>query len=279
MEQQIDFGKGGYGGDSTEEIFKTFSATHIPFWWHFREVLRASHKAEPHWQNSSGLPLREDEYEELIAVSLLNYHVYTCLMEALSFYEQLVHEVQRYNTPRGRVFEVRKNWKAAYSSLYSSFNALCNLIMIVVGKQPVYKQIKPGFVMNYGPTETIKFLKNAGFLSLYTVTSSCQGILEVRSHLDHFWIIWQHISQGDFRIDENFKKGYIVTNPSSDVVTSTDAVKKLREEILSFANAYNEIYMELAEENGFLDQYFDAKGWKVDYSDFGEPHNGKRPKP
>lgn len=140
MQQKIDLSKGGYGGDSTEEMFKSFSASHIPYWWHFREVLRASHKAEPHWQDASGNPLSKNEYEELVAVSLYNYQVYTCLMEALTFYEQVVHEVNRHNTSGSRVFEVRKNWKAAYSSLYSSFNALCNLILVAIDIRPVYKK-------------------------------------------------------------------------------------------------------------------------------------------
>lgn len=278
MQKMIDFSQGGYGGDAIEEMFKPFSREHIPFWWHFREVLRASHEAKLHWQNSNGSPLSNDECKELVAISLLNYQVYTCLMEALSFYEQLVHEVNRHNSPASRFFEVRKNWKAAYSSLYSSFTALCNLMMVVVCKQPIYDPQKD-YRANYGPGKTIKFLHKAGHLRLHSIANSCQVLLEVRSHLDHYWVIWQHISQGSFLMDENFEKGYVVTNPSSTVATSIDAVKRLREEVLAFASAYNEIYIALSEEHGFLDRYLAAKGWKVDYSDFGTPHNGERPKP
>lgn len=276
--QKIDFSKGGYGGDSTEEMFKSFAASHIPYWWHFREVLRASPKAKPHWQDASGNPLSKNEYEELVAVSLYNYQVYTCLMEALTFYEQVVHEVNRHNTSGSRVFEVRKNWKAAYSSLYSSFNALCNLILVVIAIRPVYKKNTPDLVMNYGPKDAIAFLK-ANHPQLHIHAKSCQVILDIRSHLDHFWVIWQHISHRRFMIDENFTKGYLVTDPATEVNSRTDAIQKLRDDLLGMADAFNEVYEELSIQGGFLDQYLAAKGWKVDYSDFGAPHNRERPKP
>jgi hypothetical protein len=43
------------------------------------------------------------------------------------------------------------------------------------------------------------------------------------------------------------------------------------------AEDFNLIYREFAVASGFLEQFLAAKGWKIDYSDYGPPHNGQRP--
>ena len=63
----IDFSKGGYKGDPVEEMFKGFTAQHLPYWWHFREVLRASHLPSIHWQKQTGGQLSQEEAKDLVA--------------------------------------------------------------------------------------------------------------------------------------------------------------------------------------------------------------------
>lgn len=227
----VDFSKGGYQGDTIEEMFKGFTSKHFPYWWHFREVLRASVRAQIYWQDVDGNPLGEEEVKELVALSLMNYHVYTCLGEALSFYEDMLYELKKHNSPSSRIFEVRKNWKASYSSIYSSFNALCNLVVVAVGKAPVLKVNKRGEFMNYMPKSAIDLVRKNGKEDISDLLDECKKRLDIRNHLDYYWIIWHGISQGSFLLDKNFQKGYLVTNPKSEVEAIISAPERLYKDL------------------------------------------------
>jgi hypothetical protein len=263
----IDITKSGYNGDAIEEMFKWFTAHNMPFWWHFREVLRASDRENSHWINiETNIQLKNDELKELIGISLLMYQNYTCLAEAISFFEQVNFELNKSNSMASRTFEVKKYWKASYSSLYSSFIALCNLLVVVADKKPV---LTNGHNYNVNCAKKI-----SSFNEHITNISNC---LEIRHHLDHFWLIWVKINKGVFEYDGEFKKGFLRLN--HDNKDSRDGLMKLHSDIHEISNIFNSIYEELSVENGYLDQYLNYKGWRIDYSDYGEPHYGKRPRP
>jgi hypothetical protein len=246
----------------------------MPYWWYFREVLRASHSRSPHWKKSDDTPLSDDEQKELIALSLLNYAVYTGMAEAIASFEQMGSELSRTMPSDWRVIEVRRLWKAMYSSLYTSFNALCNIVCVVVGQGPPVRK-KGGRPWNYSPKDAYKLVKD--IRELAEPLNRCRDRLEIRNHLDHYWTIWHSIVQGRFLLDENFEKGYVPVHPEAEVSAKVDAYKLAYEHIIEFAKDFNLIYYELAVEDGYLDHYLSAKGWKVDYSDYGPPHNGQRP--
>lgn len=275
----IDFSKGGYKGDPVEEMFKGFTAQYMPYWWHFREVLRASHLSSIHWQKQAGGQLSNEEAKDLVAISLIMYQVYTCLAESISFTEQLEHELNRSTLHSTRHFEVKKNWKAAYSSLYSSLNAVCNLLLIVAGNLPIVQQKKnSNEVMNYSPGYAFTFFKDRN-PSLSALVKTCQDRLEIRNHLDHYWLIWLKIERGSFLLDDNFKKGYVVTEQTPNSQNWIDARRRLHQDILGTAKDFNTFFQELANSGGYLDQYLTSKDLKIDYSDYGMPHNGRRPLP
>ena len=161
MNQTVDFTKGGYRADVVEETFRDFTVSYMPFWWHFREVLRASDRAASHWQQANGAVLPDNDQRELVALSLLNYAVYTGMAEALAFLEQMGFELARTTLPPWRLFEVRRFWKAMYSSLYTSFNALCNIVYVVVGQRPTVKQTAIG-VWNYTPKDAVNIANAKG---------------------------------------------------------------------------------------------------------------------
>jgi hypothetical protein len=278
MDTEIDFTKGGYQGDVVEETFKSFTIPHMPFWWHFREVLRASDRASNLWKKPDGLPLSDDEQRELVALSLLNYAVYTGMAEAIASFDQMGCELSRTTVPTWRLFEVRRLWKAMYSSLYTSFNALCNIVCVVVGQKSPFGS-DPKRVWNYTPKQAHDLVNGKGFKELTEPIGRCRERLEIRDHLDHYWTIWHVIIQGYFLIDENFTKGYVPIHPENEVSTRIDAYDLASKHILGLAQDFNLIYRALAARGGFLDQYLTAKNWAVDYSDYGPPHNGQRPLP
>ena len=112
MNASIDFTKGGYQGDAIEETFKPFSTHYMPFWWHFREVLRASDRVSFHWKKPDSTVLSDDEQRELVALSSLNRAVYRGMADALAFLEQMEHEFRHIEVlisqggSAGRVLEI-----------------------------------------------------------------------------------------------------------------------------------------------------------------------------
>ncbi|MFH1252058.1 MAG: hypothetical protein V1715_13305 [bacterium] len=278
MIAKIEFTKGGYKGDMVEETFKPFTTHYMPFWWHFREVLRASDRASSHWGKNDGSPLKDNEQKELVAVSLLNYAVYTGLAEGKSFFEQMGSELSRTMVPTWRWFIVKMLWKAMYSSFYTSYNALCNLIYVIVSQKSPFGE-NPLKTWNYTPKQTINLIDGRGIKELSKPIVRCRDRLEIRDHLDHYWIIWHKIDQGQFLIDKNFKKGYAPIYPEKEVSATDDAYKLASEHLVGLAEDFNIIYHAISIKGGFLDKYLIDKNWKIDYSDYGRPHNGKRPHP
>ena len=277
MNGDIDFTKGIYKGDDIEEIFKPFSTKYMPFWWHFREVLRANLRASSWWQKSDGTALSDEEHKELVALSLLNYSVYTSVADAVAFLEQLHSELHRTTSAKWRVFEVRRAWKAMYSSLYTSFNALCNIVCVIVGRKSPFRR-RRGVIWNYGPTKAYNLVNGKGIREIAEALGRCKDRLELRNHLDHFWAVWVQIDRGLFRLDKAFEKGYVRIGPQAEVQVEVDAHELAKEHLVNSAKDFNSIYQELAIEGGHLDEYLSAKGWRIDYSDYG-PHNGRRPRP
>jgi hypothetical protein len=245
-------------------------------------VLRSGQKkGHPYWLRCDGNSLTDNDWEQLIALSMTNYAVYTGLAEAVSFREQMRNELDRTTFDGWRVFEVRRAWKAMYSSLYSSFTALSNVICIVVGKQPVFKSknVKnSNSKRNYDPGDAKSAVQTIP--AVLTPFEDCQNRLEIRNQLDHYWLIWHCIEQGQFVIDRNFtRKAHLVIDPAKEAHVDLDAFAKATEDLFTCASNFNRIYKEMAISGGYLDAYLDHHGWYVDYSDFGKPHNGKRPVP
>jgi hypothetical protein len=273
MTREIDLTQGGYEGDSIEEGFKWFTSQHMEYWWQFREVLRAEQdKNKAHWKRNDGTPISDDEHRTLIAVSFLNYAVYTGAVEAFSFFTELRAGIAERNG-----FIIRRDWKALYSSLYSGFNALCNLLCVVVlNDSPFGKD--PNRPWNKTPKQARELLKTSE-PGIAQLIQQCQARLEIRDHLDHFWTIWTGMSDGKFLYDRNFRKGYIVIDPAKEVTDDIDAVQRAIDDIVGCVQHFNVAYKAMAVTGGFLDRYLSKNGWCIDYSDFGYPHNGKRPLP
>ncbi len=278
MNMKIDFSKGGYQGDIIEETFKPITAPNMPFWWHFREVLRASQAAQAYWKQISGPPLPVEGQRELVALSLMNYAVYTGIAEAIAFFEQMSFELAATKSEQWRVFEVRRLWKAFYSSLYTSLNALCNLVCILVGQKSPWGN-DPNRVWNYTPKEAYNLVSGRGIKVLAEPINRCRDRLEIRDHLDHYWTIWLGVNKGVFMMDENFQKGYVSLHPNTEVRLNVDARKLAETHYSECLSDYNLVYYEMAVQGGFLDKYLLAKGWEIDYTDLGSPHSGKRPTP
>jgi hypothetical protein len=279
MTEFVDFSKGGYKGDFIEETFKPFSQIHLPYWWQFREVLRSNQASNPIWTHVDGSPFDESDYRELIALSLIHYHVYTGITEAIVSLQEMQAQLSPLINASGwQLVQVRRLWKSTYSNLYSSYNALCNIICVTVGVKSPFGD-RPSGVWNYTPNDAFKLIRRKGITTIDALLGSCKDRMELRDHLDHFWTVWHEIVNGRFLIDENFKKGYVAVNPSREVRTSIDALTLAWEHVIGCADDFNAIYKLLATSDGYLDQYLQARNWRVDYSDYGEPHNGKRPKP
>lgn len=276
MSASIDFARGGYGGDFVEEKYKDFTTKRMPYWWHFREVLRSSHAASSNWQLADGTVLPHDGQKELVATSLLHYGVNSNLADAISFHYDMVCLLNSDIHAGERLFRVRRAYKGLYSSLYSSFNSLCNIVCIVIDMKSPFGD-KPGKMWNYTPSDAFKALK--GITSLTDPLNRCSDRLEIRSHLDHYWLIWAAVGKGSFFVDENFTKGYVPVDPDKEVSPKTDAVAQSSGHVRDCAEDFNLIYEQMAVEHGYLDQYIANKGWRIDYSDYGPPHNGQRPKP
>ncbi len=270
MPPDIDFTKGGYGGDPIEEMFKPYTSQHLEYWWQFREVLIAApDKHNPFWKRIDGNPLSDEEYRELIAVSLMNYAVYTGLGEALWFHMEL-----KQFAPLRDEFAARRCWKALYSSLYSSFTALCYLVYVVVcQKTPFRRKKKSGELWSYGPGETVTAMKAKGKAVICDALEKSMDRLEIRNHLDHYWTIWNGFSNGTFTMDRNFEKGYIAVDPANDVKTDVDAVKRADEDILYCTQQFDIVYKEMAKQGGHLDDYLKHRGWYVAHP------SGQRPTP
>ena len=277
MTTDIDLTKGGYGGDVVEEMFKPFTAQYMEYYWHFREVLiPKQQKGDTQWRRLDGKPLTDDDWKPLIALSMTNYAVYTGMAEALGFYEQMTDELHRTTFEGWRVFEVRRAWKAMYSSLYSSFTALSNVICMVVGRKPVFKNVSG--TRNYDPGDANEILKP--FPAMLAPFQDSQQRLEIRNQLDHYWLIWHKIVQGQFLIDSNFtQKAHLVIDPKKDAKVDLDAYQKAHDDLLACATNFNLIYKELAITDGHLDTYIEHNKWRIDYSDYGTPHDHERPLP
>jgi hypothetical protein len=274
----IDFSKGGYQGNFIEETFKGFTANYMPHYWYFREVLRSSHLPSVHWKKVTGESLapEDEEAKDLVAISMIMYHVYTCLAEAISFYQALEYEIGKFNSNGTREFEVKRNWKAAYSSLYTSVTSISNLLLIVEGKKLLYEYYPDGTPKNYSPGNAITFFKSRNKL-FSDIIKNCQDRLEIRNHLDHYWTIWTSIGQGVFLFDKDFSKGYVVTSPPADGQYGIDARSKLNEDIVNTAKDLDTLFLELSRPGGSLDMYLNTKDTVIDYSDYGAPHHGERP--
>lgn len=273
----IDFSKGGYQGDTVEEMFKGFTEIHMPYYWYFREVLRASDRRKEHWQKITGGLLTEEETNDLVAISMIMYHVYTCLGEAISFTQTLEYELNKFTFNPTRHFEVKKNWKAAYSSLYTSVTSISNLVLIVEGQKLLYEYYPDGTPKNYSPGNAVTFFKSRNKL-FSDIIKNCQDRLEIRNHLDHYWTIWTGIGQGVFKFDKDFSKGYVVTRPPTGGQSGIDARSKLNEDIVNTAKDLDTLFLELSRPGGSLDKYLNTKGIVIHYSDYGVPHNGQRPR-
>jgi len=282
MPPDIDLTRGGYGGDIVEKMFKPFTAQYMDYWWHFREVLRTSdRKSTAHWRMKDGSAMSDGDHRKLIAVSQLNYAVYTGIAEALSFYDDL-----RLNAANGNIFYTRRAWKSLYSSLYGSFNAFCNLVYVVVFNESPFGT-DPAKPWNQTPTTLLKRADKDPQITIANVIKACQSRLSIRDHLDHWWAIWTGFIQDsqtgrlDFKLDHNFKKGYILLEAELEVDWSKafDAVQRAIGDIKGCADGFNSIYKEMARTGGALDKYLTDNGWYIDYSDFGYPHNGERPSP
>jgi len=274
----IDFTQGGYKGDAIEEAFADLTKRHMPFWWHFREVLRSSDRASPLWKKSDGTALSDDEQRELVALSLLNYCVYSEWVGAFTFLTEMKRALNTALSPDCRLFEVRRRWKALYSSLYTSLNALCNIVCVVVGHKSPFGQ-RPGVIWNYTPRHACNLVNGRGIRELAEPLDRCRARLEIRDHLDHYWIIWHRIDHGRLLLDDNFKKGYVPIDPDHEVSPTVDAAKQALNHIGDIQYDFDLIYRELSVVDGYLDQYLAAKEWKIDYSNYGPPHNGQRPTP
>lgn len=272
MPPDIDLTRGGYGGEVVEELYKPITSDHLEYWWQFREVLRASHLPHSRWKRIDGNPLTDPEKEELVALSLTNYAVMAGITEALSFKDQISTALTaEYADQDLRKFDIRKNWKALYSSLYSAVVATSNIIRIVCKQEAAVtpRNWNLGQAKNYANAHEAQFVQPL---------SDCEQRLEIRSHLDHYWTIWTKVKKGSFLFDSNFSKGYVPIDRTS-MNYQVDGLQRANDDILACIDNINAIYKPIATVGGYLDDYLQQRQLAVDYTDFGFPHNGQRPRP
>lgn len=272
----------GYKGDIVEEYFKPFSSQYMEYWWHFREILQASDRFSAIWKTcGNNAPLSDEDQQQLIGISMLNYTVYLAVVEALTFYDDMNIELHRFLSPF-RGFIIRKLWKATYSSLYTAFNALSNIVHIVVYKQSVTKINSKGEISTQTAGSIVNKLRgdaDTNLQQLGDLLKKCQDNLEIRTQLDHFWTMWMRLQQGEFLIDKDYKKGQIIVYPDVEAQLKDDALKLTYNHIIELVTTFNEIYRDLASKGGYLDKYFDDRNWYVDYGNFGFYDEQRRPLP
>ncbi|MEO1286160.1 MAG: hypothetical protein AAFV93_00220 [Chloroflexota bacterium] len=264
----IDFSKGGYGGDVVETLFEDYTKTHLEYWWYFREVLRGSDRKSDYWRYvSNNRTLNNEEQKQLIAISLMNYAVVESISEAI----YCINELQQLPNNELQFFNSRRIWKASYSSLNRGYNAIGNIVYVLLTKKPVLNTNN----RNYSPQNAINKAESSNRNLYVSNLKKIKKVIQLRNHLDHYWIVWMGMRNNRLIFDKEFKKGKIVVEPSN--LTFTDAIKRLDSDLYVVMNSLNEIYRELSKVDGLLDEYLFAKGWYIDYADFGKPHNGKRP--
>lgn len=271
----LDLQKGFYHGDVIEESFKHFTFSCMPHWWHFREIIYATPKESDHWKKDDGSRLPDDEQRNLVSLSLAHYAVYTGIAESVSFVKQVEHQLRQ---PQPDVFEIRKAFKAAFSSLYSGFNAHSNVVYNVMSP------LVAGHVSKWGalPSTVIKFLEKNGFNSLARNLKRCNNSLEMRHHLDHYWTLWIRIEasssgQGLLLLDKEFEKGYAPLREKR-IHPETNGINYAYKHIITIANLFNSNYKFLSVRKGYFEKFLIARHIKVDYSGLGY-YKGKRPKP
>ncbi|VTR91558.1 unnamed protein product [Gemmata massiliana] len=280
MHTPVDLTRGGYKGDTTEEAFKSDTSKALSYWWHFREVLRASHTRNPNWVRLDGTPLDDEGQQKLVALSLLNYAAYTGFAGAIAARDGLVSMLNGPRESHLRLpFELRRRWKEAYGSLYSSFAALLNLVCIL--SEPSQPLIKGDKVTTYNFDDRVKnslTTKGGGLARARIALEQVHACLEIRTQLDHYWLIWTELRPEGLFMDGSFgKKGHIpLDGPSS---CNVNVVARLSQDINATAGNFDSVYRELAVTDGYLDQLFTKNNWQVRYDDYGLPHNGARPRP
>ncbi|MCA0456968.1 MAG: hypothetical protein LCI00_23555 [Chloroflexi bacterium] len=268
---KIDFSKGGYKGGEDEEYFKWFTIPEMPYYWYFREILRASDKPSDNWQYQDGTKLSEEHQKELIALSLLNYAVHTGIAESLLFFDEILLEVNKEVT-QNRIMNTRRYWKAAYSSLYTSYNSICNILYVILNCGSFFFKSKSGDVVTYGLNK-IKDSKNAPPQIIDTL-KRCNSYLKIRSQMDHYWTIPLDIQRNKFVMFSPFVKGDIVLNMSPSSSNGIDGREQLEKDIHGIAKELNSIYEQITTGNNYFDKYLGRKDWKIDYSNF-QPHYGR----
>ena len=270
MGTEIDFTKGGYTADRVEERFKPITSDKMEFWWHFRELLRPSLSPSVLWRDGKN-QLPDEDQRQLVGLSLVNYHVYTSIAEAITYQKEL--ETAVCGT---EIFDVRRLWKAGYSSLYTSFTALSVIVNYVAFQRNFFRKITP-HLLNWMPGDAVREARTRSSPDLLGPLEACERIMAIRHHLDHYWLIWMAGGIKTFKFDTGFSLGRIPFE--SEVSCTTDGLKRLRDDIMAIMIGYNAIYRALSISGGYFDRFLAAKGWNIDYSDYGPPHNGTRPKP
>jgi len=233
-----------FTGGLDEEIFKKFTANNLLHWWHFRALLRANLKSQDYWQDSERNRLPDSEQAELIALSLMNYHVHSGIFEASIFQNELELELAKLmNLDTLKMINLRRFWKAAYSSLYTSYNAVCNIIYVLVTGESVFgKNKNRENPWNYTPSKTKNLLERYDHNVLYKLVFDSEQYIEIRNHLDHFWTIWTGFKGERFVMDDNFRKGRIIVDPDKELSATIDVTYKLQQDIFGLVKNLDAIY-------------------------------------
>ena len=90
------------------------------------------------------------DQRELVGLGLEHYHLYTASGEALTYHEELKNVISRNEFSAKKTFDVRRMWKAVYSSLYTSFTAMSIVVNYVAFQRSFFKKTTP-HVMNWMP--------------------------------------------------------------------------------------------------------------------------------
>jgi hypothetical protein len=270
----VDLTRGGYQGDEVEEEFKFFTSQKLSYWWHFREVLRSSDTRSDRWSRRDGTSLSDVEQREFLMLSLLNHAVYTSFAEAIVSGRHLAVQAAD-SSPT--IFHIRRHWKAAYSSLYTSFVPLCNLVAFLATSETPYTASGKVNNLSWGQTKDALTKASPPLGIFIDPLTRVHKRLELRSHLDHYWLIWLVCRPDGVFMDRDFEKGHLPLDRPTEY--GDNVVERLMEDIELTAADYDLVYQQLAVSEGTFDRFLERRGWRVRYEDYGTPHNGSRPAP
>lgn len=264
-----------YGGDPIEMNFRPWSCIHLPFYWHFREVLRQSPTRSDNWLSRNGDVLGDPEQLVLVRISLYSYHCFTSFVDAM----ETLRELRAY-VDGGKVYDIlyiKRTFSNGFTSIYRAVSAICNVVDELCNM--------PGPTQKSRPKSKIlqELEKHSSFDSreCARLLRKADEKLAPRTHLDHYHLAWilADPKARVFLVDREIVTKGIIRLEQPGLDQFENGFDILFRYITDASAICNQVYQILAKKDGLLDVFLSSKSWRVNYKDYGEPWNGQRPIP